>query len=77
MIIWFDGTPRPSPDYGLTSDCIEAIVETIAEKPQDGTVPVAQLLSAWQLLLSLPDTHYLATDGYYIQNRNHQEESKA
>lgn len=31
----------------------------------------------WRLLLSLPDTHYLATDGYYIQNRNYQEESKA
>ena len=30
----------------------------------------------WRLLLSLPDTHYLATDGYYIQNRNYQEESK-
>ena len=29
-----------------------------------------------RLLLSLPDTHYLATDGYYIQNRNYQEESK-
>ena len=29
------------------------------------------------LLLSLPNAHYLATDGYYIQNRNHQEESKA
>ncbi len=30
-----------------------------------------------RLLLSLPDTHYLATDGNYIQNRNYQEESKA
>ena len=30
----------------------------------------------WRLLLSLPDTHNLATDGYYIQNRNYQEESK-
>ncbi len=30
-----------------------------------------------RLLLSLPDAHYLATDGYYIQNRNYQEESKA
>ncbi len=29
------------------------------------------------LLLSLPDTHYLATDGNYIQSRNYQEESKA
>ena len=53
MIIWYDGTPRLAPGYGLTSDCIEAVVETIAEKPQDGTVPIAQLLSAWQLLLSL------------------------
>ena len=53
MIIWFDGTPRLAPGYGLTSDCIEAVVETIAEKPQGGTVPVEQLLRAWQLILSL------------------------
>ena len=53
MIIWFDGTPRPSPDHGLTSDCIEAVVETIAEKPQDGTVPIAQHLDTWRLVLSL------------------------
>ena len=61
MIIWFDGTPRPSPDYGLTSDCLEAIVETIAEKPQDGTVPIGQLLDAWRLLLSL-QLHVESTD---------------
>ena len=39
MIIWFDGTPRPAPGYCLTSDGIEDIVETIAEKPQDGAGP--------------------------------------
>ena len=61
MIIWFDGTPRPRPGYCFTSDGIEDIVETIAEKPQGGTVPVAQLLDAWRLLLSL-QLHLESTD---------------